>query len=103
VKSVDLITGALPAQFGFRTSGIIDIHTKEGIALNGADLSYYGGSHETIFPSFQVGGAQGRLNYYALGSYRQDNLGIENTTSGYHAIHDWTEQYKGFANLSLCN
>ncbi|MGA8659939.1 MAG: TonB-dependent receptor, partial [Chthoniobacterales bacterium] len=100
VKSVDLITGSLPAQFGFRTSGIIDIHTKEGIALNGADLSYYGGSHETIFPSFQVGGAQGQLNYYALGSYNQNNLGIENTTSSHSAIHDWTEQYKGFANLS---
>src|ERR1700726_2516413 len=56
VKSVDLITGSLPAQFGFRTSGIIDINTKEGTALNGGDLSYYGGSHETIFPSFEYGG-----------------------------------------------
>src|SRR5262245_47106021 len=100
VKSVDLITGTLPAQFGFRTSGIIDIHTKGGTAQNGGDLTYYGGSHETIFPSFQIGGAQGRLNYYAVGSYKQDNLGIENPTSGYYAIHDWTEQYKGFANLS---
>ena len=100
VNSVNLITGSLPAQFGFRTSGIIDIHTKEGTALNGGDLSYYGGSHETIFPSFQVGGAQGRLNYYVLGSYNQNDLGIENPTGGYHAIHDWTEQYKGFADLS---
>jgi hypothetical protein len=100
VKSVDLITGTLPAQFGFRTSGIIDIHTKEGTAQNGGDLTYYGGSHETIFPSFQIGGAQSRLNYYAVGSYKQDNLGIENPTAGYNAIHDWTEQYKGFANLS---
>ena len=100
VKSVDLITGTLPAQFGFRTSGIIDIHTKEGTAQNGGDLTYYGGSHETIFPSFQIGGAQGRLNYYAVGSYKQDDLGIENPTGGYNAIHDWTEQYKGFANLS---
>jgi outer membrane receptor protein involved in Fe transport len=100
VKSVDLITGSLPAQFGFRTSGIIDIHTKDGVALTGADLSYYGGSHETIFPSFQVGGTQGHLNYYATGSYKQDNLGIENTTGSYYAIHDWTEQYKGFADLS---
>jgi outer membrane receptor protein involved in Fe transport len=100
VKSVDLITGTLPAQFGFRTSGIIDIHTKEGPAQNGGDLTYYGGSHETIFPSFQIGGAQGRFNYYAVGSYKQNNLGIENPTSGYSAIHDWTQQYKGFANLS---
>ena len=100
VKSVDLITGSLPAQFGFRTSGIIDIHTKVGTDLNGGDLTYYGGSDDTIFPSFQVGGAQGRLNYYVLGSYKQDNLGIENSTGGYYAIHDWTEQYKGFADLS---
>ena len=100
VKSVDLITGSLPAQFGFRTSGIIDIHTKAGVTLNGGDLSYYGGSNETIFPSFQIGGSEGRLNYYVLGSYKQDNLGIENPTGSYNAIHDWTEQYKGFANLS---
>ena len=100
VKSVDLITGSLPAEFGFRTSGIIDIHTKVGTDLNGGDVSYYGGSHDTIFPSFQVGGAQGRFNYYVLGSYKQDNLGIENPTGGYYAIHDWTEQYKGFADLS---
>ena len=100
VKSVDLITGSLPAQFGFRTSGIIDIHTKVGTGLNGGEVTYYGGSDDTIFPSFQVGGAQSRLNYYVVGSYKQDNLGIENTTGGNYAIHDWTEQYKGFADLS---
>jgi outer membrane receptor protein involved in Fe transport len=100
VSSVNLITGSLPAQFGFRTSGIIDIHTKDGTALNGGDLSYYGGSHQTIFPSFQFGGSQGRLNYFVLGSYHQNDLGIENPTGGYHAIHDYTEQYKGFADLS---
>jgi outer membrane receptor protein involved in Fe transport len=100
VNSVDLITGSLPAQFGFRTSGIIDIHTKEGPDLNGGDVSYYGGSHDTIFPSFQVGGTQGRLNYYVVGSYNQNDLGIENPTGGYFATHDWTEQYKGFADLS---
>ena len=53
------------------------------------------GSHETIFPSFQVGGTEGRLNYYAVGSYKQDNLGIENTTAGYSAIHK-TGAYYGF-------
>ena len=100
VSSVNLITGSLPAQFGFRTSGIIDIHTKDGTALSGGDLSYYGGSHQTIFPSFQFGGSQGRLNYFVLGSYNQNDLGIENPTGGYHAIHDYTEQYKGFADLS---
>jgi hypothetical protein len=100
VSSVSLITGSLPAQFGFRTSGIIDIHTKEGVASNGGSVSYYGGSHETINPSFEAGGSQGRFSYFVLGSYDQNDLGIENPTSGYRALHDYTEQYKGFANLS---
>jgi outer membrane receptor protein involved in Fe transport len=100
VKSVDLITGSLPAEFGFRTSGIIDIHTKAGSDLNGGEVSYYGGSDDTIAPSFQVGGSEGRFNYYVLGSYKQDNLGIENPTGGNFAIHDWTQQYKGFADFS---
>jgi hypothetical protein len=30
VKSVSLIDGILPAQYGYRTSRVIDIHTKEG-------------------------------------------------------------------------
>jgi hypothetical protein len=100
VSSVSLITGSLPAQFGFRTSGIIDIHTKEGVSANGGSVSYYGGSHETINPSFEAAGSQGRLSYFVLGSYDQNDLGIENPTGGYRALHDYTEQYKGFANLS---
>jgi TonB dependent receptor len=100
VSSVSLITGSLPAQFGFRTSGIIDIHTKEGTALDGGALSFYGGSHETINPSFEAEGSQGHFNYFLLGSYDQNDLGIENPTGGDHAIHDDTRQYKGFADLS---
>src|SRR5215469_7011170 len=50
VQNVDLITGSLPAQFGFYTTGIIDIQTKEGPNLNGGQVSMYGGSHDTINP-----------------------------------------------------
>ena len=97
---VDLITGALPAQYGFRTSGILDIHTKSGAFDQGGDVEMYGGSHETIRPSFEYGGSQGKLNYYFSGSYLQNTLGIENPTASDHAIHDNTDQYRGFAYLS---
>ena len=100
VQNVDLITGSLPAQFGFRTSGIIDIQTKEGPNLNGGQLSMYGGSHETINPSAEAGGSVGNFNYFVLGSYNSNTLGIENTTGHTTAIHDRTDQYKGFADLS---
>ncbi|MBV9390377.1 MAG: TonB-dependent receptor [Verrucomicrobia bacterium] len=100
VDSVSLITGSLPAQYGFRTSGIIDIHVKEGPNLNGGNLSLYGGSHQTMNPSFEFGGSTGRFNYFGVGSYNQNDLGIENPTGKPSAIHDDTEQYKGFAYLS---
>jgi hypothetical protein len=64
VNSVSLITGSLPAEFGFRTSGIIDIDTKEGPSINGGQVTYYGGSHDTIYPSFEAGASAGRFNYF---------------------------------------
>ena len=35
--NVELITGALPAQYGLRTAGIIDITTKSGVFENGGE------------------------------------------------------------------
>src|ERR1700751_3290979 len=46
--SVSLITGALPAQFGFRNPGVIDIHTKSGAAFQTSEASIYVGSFDTI-------------------------------------------------------
>jgi outer membrane cobalamin receptor len=100
VNNVNLITGSLPAQFGFRTTGIIDIHTKEGAEVNGGVASFYGGSHETINPSFEIGGVQGKFNYFVVGSYDSNTLGIESPTSSHHPIHDQTKQYKGFGDFS---
>jgi TonB-dependent receptor-like protein len=97
---VDLITGALPAQYGFRTSGILDIHTKSGAVNPGGDVELYGGSNGEIRPSAEYGRAQGKLSYYFSGSYLQDNLGIENPVPTSSAIHDHTDQYRGFAYLS---
>ena len=93
---VDLITGALPSQYGFRTSGIIDIHTKSGAFQPGGDVQMYGGSHETVQPSFEYGGSQGKWNYYLSGSYLQSTLGLENPAPTTGAVHDDTAQYRGF-------
>ncbi len=66
---VQLITGALPAQYGLRTAGIIDIGTKDGVTGTSGDVSIYGGSHDQIQPSFEVGGGGGSFNYFVSGSY----------------------------------
>jgi outer membrane receptor protein involved in Fe transport len=97
--NVQLITGALPAQYGLRTAGIIDITTKSGAAQNGGDVSIYGGSHGEIEPSFQYRGTTGNLNFYVSGSYLRNGLGIESPDGRSDPIHDDTEQYQGFAYL----
>ncbi len=100
VDSMQLITGSLPAQYGFRTAGIVDIHTKSGAFAEGGEASIYGGSFDTVKPSFEYGGSVGKLNYFFNASYTHDNLGIENPTAGSTAIHDVTDQYKAFTYLS---
>jgi outer membrane receptor for ferrienterochelin and colicins len=96
--SVELITGALPAEYGLRTAGIIDIATKTGMN-NGGEVSIYGGSHGEIEPSISYGGSSGNTNYFVSGSYRQDDLGIESPDGRSDPLHDHTEQFQGFAYL----
>jgi hypothetical protein len=100
VQSMQLITGSLPAQYGFRTAGVVDIKTKNGGFDGGGTVSLYGGSFDTIRPSFEVGGTQGSVSYFADASYDHNAIGIENPTASANAVHDVSDQYKAFAYLS---
>ena len=94
--SVSLITGALPAQFGFRNTGVIDIHTKNGAVFQQGEASLFVGSFDTIKESLEYGGVLGKLSYFATESYLHDGIGIENPTRSSSPIHDDTDQYKLF-------
>jgi outer membrane receptor protein involved in Fe transport len=124
IGTVALVTGALPAEFGQRTVGLIDITTRNDIFNNSGSISYYGGSRSTIQPSFEYGGTFGAncpattgtpttakpstasqncfggVQYFFTGSYLQNSLGIENTQPTLNAIHDFSQQEKGFAYMS---
>ncbi len=100
IQSVSLIDGALPAQFGFKTAGIIDITTKDGSDLNGGSASFYGGGNDHLEPSVQYGGYNGKWTYYFEGDFTRDDLGIENPTGSDTAIHDITNQSRGFGYMS---
>ena len=98
--NISLMTGALPAQFGFRETGVIDIHTKNGAVFTGNEASIYIGSFDTIMESLERGGVTGKLSYYVTQSYLHDGIGIENPTRSSNPIHDNTDQFKEFAYLS---
>ena len=100
-SNLALITGALPAQFGLRTAGIVDIQTKSGNALQqGGSVGIYGGSFGTLTPSFEYGGRTGNTEYFFTGRGFTSNLGIENPTDSRSAIHDRTYQGNSFSYTS---
>jgi outer membrane receptor for ferrienterochelin and colicins len=96
ISSLTLVTGALPAEYGLRTAGIIDLKTKSGVIDPGGSVSIYGGSHGTVQPSFNYGGSDGRLNYFVSGDFLRNDLGIESPDGSSDPIHDHTKQYHGF-------
>src|SRR5579864_9516132 len=96
ISSLRLITGALPAEYGLRTAGIIDLQTKSGLLAPGGSISIYGGSHGTVEPSFNYGGSSHRLNYFVSGDVLRNELGIESPDGRSNPIHDQTTQYHGF-------
>ena len=100
IGSIGLLTGALPAQYGLRTAGVLDITTKSGAALSGGSVSIYGGSRQTITPSFEYGGVEGKTDYYVTGRYLSTGLGLENPIASPNAIHDHSEQGRFFAYTS---
>lgn len=99
ISSLKLITGALPAEYGLRTAGIIDLSTNSGLQQPGGDISVYGGSHGTFQPSAEYGGSDGNFTYYVTGDYKQDNLGIESPDGSSDPLHDHTTQGHAFAYL----
>ena len=99
VDGLQVITGSLPAQYGLRTAGIIDIHTKSGAFNNGDEIGFYGGSYDTYRPSFELAGNTGKLSYFFTGDFLENGIGIENPDGKDYPIHDHTEQYHGFGYL----
>ena len=99
IGNITLITGALPAQFGLRTSGVLDIQTRND-AFNGGTVGVYGGTRQTFTPSFEYGGQVGQTQYFLTGRFFESNIGLENPTPNWAAIHDHTTQERGFAYVS---
>jgi outer membrane receptor protein involved in Fe transport len=99
-RTLTLITGALPAQYGFRTAGIVDIQTKTGTSNPGGELSLYGGSWNWVQPSIAYGGHDGAWDYFAILDWLHNDRGIENPTAKFGAIHDTTNQFHGLGYLS---
>lgn len=100
IENLQVLTGALPAQYGYRTAGVVDITTKSGAHGNGGSIGLTAGSFGTWNPQVTLYGNSGRWSGFLTGSFLESDIGIENPTSARNPIHDHTDQVKGFGSLS---
>jgi len=96
IGNLNLLDGALPAQYGQRTAGVVDITTKNDF-YPGGSLDLYGGSWGTFSPSFEYGGSTDQTQYFVTGRYLETNQGLESATPGKNPVHDRATQEKFFA------
>jgi outer membrane receptor protein involved in Fe transport len=97
IESMQMVMGSLPAQYGLRSAGIIDLTTKSGSLDPGGSVTLYGGSHGELEPSFDYGGSTGPYTYFVTGDFLRSDLGIESPDGSSDPLHDHTKQHHGFA------
>ncbi|HTH95354.1 MAG TPA: TonB-dependent receptor [Rhodocyclaceae bacterium] len=97
-QNINLLTGALPAQYGLHTAGVVDITTRND--YDGGRIDMLAGSNNTVNPSIEYGKTDGPLSYFFNASYLSNNVGIENPTSSTTPLHDNTKQARAFGYLS---
>ncbi|MDY7523135.1 TonB-dependent receptor plug domain-containing protein [Sphingomonas sp. 10B4] len=99
VDRVQLVAGALPAQYGLHAGGVVNITTKSGVFDRGGQAEIYGGSQSEIEPAFEYGGAFGKTNLFVSGSYRHNDVGLSAPDRSAIPAHDRTDQFDGFGYL----
>jgi len=100
IKSVSLADGILPARYGYRTAGVVDIRTKDGCDGGPSSFQIYGGQRDTVRPSVELQGCEGKFSYYVTGVYLQSNLSFSSATPAPDPIHDKIYEGQGFAYLA---
>src|SRR5215831_15134646 len=92
-ERADMILGGMEAQYGNKTAMVLDITSKSGTKPGFGSLQVFGGSNETVNPSFEYGGTIGdRIRFYLLNSYVTTDRGIEPPTLGRTSYHNQSEK-----------
>jgi hypothetical protein len=73
---IELVAGALPAQYGLNAGGVVRITTKDGVYLAGGQAELFGGSRGEIEPAFEYGNSSGNTNMFVSGSMVRSDYGL---------------------------
>ena len=96
-ERADILLGGMEAQYGNRTTAVIDITSKSGTKPGFGSIGVFGGSNETVLPSFEYGGTAGdKFRYYVMNNYKRTNRAIDPPTLGQSIYHGDGESNQTF-------
>lgn len=79
-ESTRLITGTLPAQFGFAPGGVVAVTTKNGLYEQGGQAELFAGSSRMFEPAFEWGGSSGNSSLFTSGSLEESEARVAGAT-----------------------
>lgn len=100
VDHLSLLDGVVPARYSYATGGVVDIETKFGTEQPSGSVTLYAGQRDTVQPSFELAGSEGKLSYFLDAVYNEGNTAFSSATAGPNAIHNWTNQGQAFGMFS---
>ena len=86
VDHLSLLDGVLPARYSYATGGVVNIETKYGTEQPTGSITLYAGQRDTVQPSFELAGSEGKLGYYFNALYGEGNTAFSSATPGPSAI-----------------
>ena len=75
-QTTRVMTGTLPAQYGFVPAGVISVTTKNGLYRHGGELEFYAGSDNFTEPAFEWAGNVLGASLFASGSIENGRTDI---------------------------
>lgn len=77
-ETTRLITGTLPAQFGFAPASVISITTKTGLYQHSGQAELFAGTDGSIEPALEWAGSAGRSSLFASASVERRRTRVAN-------------------------
>ncbi|MEO6389136.1 MAG: TonB-dependent receptor [Croceibacterium sp.] len=92
-ETTRLLTGTLPAQFGFAPAGVISVTTKNGLYQHGGEAELFGGSDGTVEPALEWAGSFGHASLFGSGNFEHDRLAVADANG--LAARDSRDEFEG--------
>jgi len=90
-QTTRVLTGTLPAQFGFAPGGVIAVTTKNGLYQHGGQAEFFVGNHAMVEPALEWAGSTGSSSVFASGSYEHGDAPVADASGAATTDHrrDW--------------